>query len=275
VPTLSAVSEAFGEAREILEQASQEGLSVHTLDDDSYPQRLCNIPDSPLVLFTKGRHEILNAARAIALIGTRSPSEAGAIAARRCGAQLAALNAVVVSGLAVGCDAEGHIGCLDSKGAAVAVLAHGLHTVSPVSNRALATRLVEEGGCLVSEYPWGENARKSYFVERDRLQSGLADGVILAEAAERSGSMHTVGFAESQARPVGCVSFSGRIEPKAGGNAALIQSGRATPLPDIGAVTAFVEAIYVKPVGADDELPLTRARPKRKTKKSQQAELPF
>ena len=275
MPGQVAVSAAFEQARAILEHACREGLSVHGIDDETYPKRLLGISDAPLVLFTKGSHEILNAARAIALIGTRSPSKSGAIAARRCGTQLAALDAVVVSGLALGCDAEGHLGCLSSHGKAVAVLAHGLHTVSPSTNRVLAIRLLETGGCLISEYPWGEEARKSYFVERDRLQSGLADAVILAEAAENSGSMHTVNFAESQTRPVGCVSFSSDIGPQATGNAALIQSGRATPLPDIGSVTAFVEGIYAKPAGKDNKEPAKQARPKRKLKKSQQKELPF
>ena len=87
--------------------------------------------------------------------------------------------------------------------------------------------------------------------------------------------MHTVNFAESQTRPVGCVSFSSDIGPQATGNAALIQSGRATPLPDIGSVTAFVEGIYAKPAGKDNKEPAKQARPKRKLKKSQQKELPF
>ena len=267
-PELGVVAAACDEARRILKHASREGLSVHGVDDETYPRRLLGIPDGPLVLYTKGNHKVLNATRSVALIGTRSPSESGAIAAQKCGSQLAVLDAVVVSGLALGCDAEGHIGCLNSNGRAVAVLAHGLHTVSPVTNRSLAARILESGGCLVSEYPYGEPPQKKFFVERDRLQSGLADAVILVEAAKKSGSMHTVGFAESQTRPVACISFSSWAGINADGNASLIQSGRAIPLPNIGAVTAFVEDIYANTAGKGDDEPAKPLRLKRGTKKS-------
>ena len=81
---------------------------------------------------------------------------------------------VVVSGLALGIDTKGHEGCVASGGKGVAVLAHGLHIVIPASNQLLASRLLESGGCLVSEYPYGEPPRKNYFVERAELQSGQA-----------------------------------------------------------------------------------------------------
>ena len=149
----------------------------------------------------------------------------------------------------------------------VAVLAHGLHMVSPASNQ-----LLESGGCLVSEYPYGEPPRKNYFVERDRLQSGLADAVILVESAEQSGSMHTVRFATLQKRIVGCVSFANLEIPSASGNRSLIESGGATPLPSMPAVEDFCAKLWQKK-GRKKQKKLKPTITQRKAQK--QMELPF
>jgi len=155
----------------------------------------------------------------------RKPSEAGAIAVHRLGTKLVGLNGVVVSGRALCIDTKGHEGCVASGGKGVAMLAHGLHMVIPASNQLLASRLLESGGCLVSEYPYGEPPRKNYCVERERLQSGLADAVILVESAEQSGSIHTVRFTTLQKRIVGCVFFTNPEIPSAGENRSLVESG--------------------------------------------------
>ena len=272
IPSLGVVAASFGRAKTLLEDAERHGITCHAINAKTYPTRLLEIPDPPLLVFTKGAHAILQAPQTLALIGTRRPSEAGAIAAHRLGTKLAGLNVVVVSGLALGIDTKGHEGCVASGGKGVAVLAHGLHMVSPASNQLLASRLLESGGCLVSEYPYGEPPRKNYFVERDRLQSGLADAVILVESAEQSGSMHTVRFATLQKRIVGCVSFVNPEIPSASGNRSLIESGGATPLPSMAAVEDFCAKLWQKK-GRKKQKKSKPATTKRKAQK--QMELHF
>lgn len=242
LPDQATLDAALAVAERIASDAERLGLRVHCLDDLSYPPRLRRISDPPAVLFTKGAVEALHAAASIGLIGTREPSEFGLRSARRIGSRLPGLGATVVSGLALGCDAAGHWGCVDAKGVGVAVLAHGLHTVSPAANRDLAGKLLENGGCLVSEYAPGIGAQRTNFVERDRLQSGLSDGLVVVETAEKGGTMHTVGFAREQRRMVGCIDHPAafRDHPKAAGNQAMLRDGFATPLADQESLARFV-----------------------------------
>jgi DNA protecting protein DprA len=116
--------------------------------------------------------------------------------------KIAESHGVVVSGLALGIDAAAHAASIGHGGPTWAVLAHGLHTVSPSSNRELAKQIVERGGALVSEYAPGQHAQRHYFVERDRIQAGLADAVLVIESGIDGGSMHTVRFARDAGLPV-------------------------------------------------------------------------
>jgi DNA processing protein len=119
-PSVEAVSVAFDDADEVLRLAQASGIDVHPIGSQSYPARLQGMPDPPLVLFTKGNWSSLAAGKSLALIGTRKPSPKGVYAARRIGKHLAEKESVVVSGLAMGCDAEGHRGCLEGGGKGVA-----------------------------------------------------------------------------------------------------------------------------------------------------------
>ena len=108
----------------------------------------------------------------------------------------------MVSGLALGIDAAAQATSVEHQGPTWAVLAHGLHTVSPSSNRDLAKQIVNQGGALISEYPPGEPAQRHYFVERDRIQAGLSDAVLVIESDIDGGAMHTVRFAREARVPV-------------------------------------------------------------------------
>jgi DNA processing protein len=108
---------------------------------------------------------------------------------------------VVVSGLARGVDSAAHLGALEAKCSTWAVLAHGL-AVAPTSNIELAHRIVEEGGALISEYRPAEPPQRFQFIERDRIQAGLADAVLVVETGTQGGSMHTVRAATSAGIPV-------------------------------------------------------------------------
>lgn len=117
-------------------------------------------------------------------------------------------NYSIISGLAIGCDTYAHQGCLDANGMTVAVLSSGLNTIYPIKNIELAERIVDNNGCLLSEYPIGVASFKNNFVERDRIESGLSLGTIVIEANIKSGSMHTANFTLKQKRALACLNIN-------------------------------------------------------------------
>jgi DNA processing protein len=242
-PSMEDLRAASERAARVQDEAAACGVGVLGPRDGGFPRSLLGIPDAPFVLFYKGNLEVLNAAKAVAVIGTRKPSEAGRKAASLISRRLADRSIVVVSGLALGCDAEAHTATVQAGGKGMAVLAHGLDTVSPASNKRLAASLLDKGGCLVSEYECGEKAQKQYFVDRDRLQSGLSNAVLLVEAADKSGSMHTVGFARLQDRPIAAVSFSDPQVPAAG-NQFLLDRDEATPITTLASLEKWLTLVF-------------------------------
>lgn len=213
--------------------------------DDEYPARLRSIPDPPVMLYVRGSTSALHFALSVAVVGTRNPTGFGLEVARRIGRGVSEEGASVVSGLAQGCDTAAHWGCLEAKGVGVAVLAHGLEMVYPTTNRNLADALILGGGCLVSEHPVGTKPTPWAFASRDRLQSGLSDGVLVVETPIKDGTIHTVNFARKQERVLGCVRHpeSYRDDPKIKGNLKIIQEG-AHAVPDRGTLRCFLEKTY-------------------------------
>ncbi|WP_165191612.1 DNA-processing protein DprA [Caulobacter soli] len=240
---------AWSRAEEQLEQSAEAGIVAFSIYDEGYPAQLKTIPDPPAVLYVKGSTEALHDPRAIAIIGTREPTPFGEEVARRSGRTVAERGVVVISGLAHGCDTLAHEGCLDAKGAGVAVLAHGLEKVYPAANRKLAERLLEFQGCLVSEYPIGMTPMRTAFAERDRIQSGLSRAVFVIETDVKGGTMHTVRFASDQKRQLACVDHpvKWRHEDKTKGNQQLIRERRAAPIADGAALAAFLDQIAALP----------------------------
>lgn len=164
-----------------------------------YPQGLKEVRDAPPFLWMRGEARALNQP-AVAVVGTRKASEWGKTVARRLGQLFAKQDLVVVSGLALGIDAEAHKGVVSSGGTAVAVLAHGLEDVRPAANRELAKRILEGGGALVSEHSIGTPALPEYFARRNRIQVGLAEAVVVVETGRTGGTMHTVAYADGAGR---------------------------------------------------------------------------
>jgi DNA processing protein len=199
--SLTDLDAAVAQADEILERCQALGVTVHPLGGPSYPSQLARLAEPPTLLFSIGRFEFQRKPR-IAVIGTRKPTPWGLKTAKACAAQVAESHGVVVSGLALGIDQAAQTASVEHHGPTWAVLAHGLHTVSPLSNRELANKIVEHGGALISEYAPGEPAQPHYFVERDRIQAGLSDAVLVIESGIDGGAMHTVRFAQQVRVPV-------------------------------------------------------------------------
>ncbi len=183
-----------------LEWLQMPGNHFLTLADARYPKRLLDIADPPLVLYVKGRAELLNAA-AIAIVGSRNATAQGVANAERFAETLSQSGWAVVSGLALGIDAAAHEGALRGAGTTIAVIGTGPDIVYPARNRNLAHRIAE-GGAIVSEFPLGTPAVAHNFPRRNRIISGLSRGVLVVEAAAQSGSLITARLAGDQGREV-------------------------------------------------------------------------
>lgn len=183
-----------------LRALEEHGIQARTWLDEDFPSLLREIPQSPPVIFVRGSvgPEL---ARPVAVVGTRGVTPYGRQVTEHFCAAMAQAGVGIVSGLARGIDAIAHRVAVDNGAPTVAVLAGGLDKVFPLENAGLAKR-IEENGCLVSEYPPGIPARPDYFPRRNRILSGLAKAVLVVEAGEGSGALHTANWAFEQQRDV-------------------------------------------------------------------------
>jgi DNA processing protein len=179
---------------------NQPGHHLLTYNDDGYPPLLRHIPDPPLLLHVRGNAALLTCT-AIGIVGSRNATTQGRLNAERFARSLADAGVTVVSGLALGIDAAAHAGALAGAGSTIAVIGTGIDIVYPAANAALAARIAT-GGCIVSEFALGTPARAAHFPIRNRTISGMARGVLVVEAAERSGSLITARCANEQGRDV-------------------------------------------------------------------------
>lgn len=249
VPKIEDVREAMYRAENIYNKCLKEKIQIVGVNESIFPGTLKSISDRPILLYVKGNLEVLSLTPTVAIIGTREPSSFGYAFGKRLAQVLTECGFVVVSGLALGCDTSAHVGCLEAKGKTVAVLAHGLDNVYPKENKALADRILNSSGCLISEYALGVRARSNYFVDRDRLQSGLSNAVIVIETAIEGGTMHTVKFCIEQERVLACLSHPQKHlvnNKKAEGNQLLIREKGAIPIFEKDSIDSFVELIEKK-----------------------------
>lgn len=194
-----------------------------------YPVQLSTIPSPPKQLYVIGAElAALTADICLAVIGSRRVSAYGRAITETLTRELARQGIVIISGLALGVDALAHKAALDAGGKTIAVLPCGLDRIYPSTNQGLAKRILEQGGAIISEYPEGTDPRREHFIARNRIVSGLAKGVLITEAAQKSGTLHTANFALEQGREV--MAVPGNItSPLSAGTNQLIKAG-ATPV---------------------------------------------
>ncbi|MDP9742854.1 DNA-processing protein DprA [Peribacillus frigoritolerans] len=200
----------------LLLRSKEQKVKIVSYFDTEYPESLREIYKKPMFIHVKGNLELLNKENSIACVGTRKPTEEAKISVSDTVKELVERNVVIVSGLAVGIDTLSHKTCLDNKGQTVAVLAHGLDTIYPKENKDLAEKILESGGTLLSEYPLFTKIKKGNFVSRNRIISGLSKSVIIFEADQDSGSMHTARFAYKDNRKIFCPIFKNKEELSTG-----------------------------------------------------------
>lgn len=172
-----------------------------TLEDPSYPPMLREIHDPPLVLYLQGNASLLTQQQ-IAIVGSRHPTPIGRDLAYQFAKELASAGLVITSGLALGIDAASHEGALIVNGKTIAVLGTGLKYIYPRSHQKLAQDIVRKNGLLISEFPIDTQPKAMNFPIRNRVISGLSVGVLVIEAAVRSGSLITARQALEQNREV-------------------------------------------------------------------------
>jgi len=209
-------------AAEIAHQIEKLKWDFLFLDEKEYPRLLKNIPRTPPIIFNTGQ-PIDNNDRIIAIVGTRHPTDNGRQMAYQLAKSLASDGIVVVSGMAEGIDSSAHAGALDAGGKTIAVWGSSMDYVFPASNKALAER-IKESGTIISEYFPGTRPDKALFPARNRIISGMSEGVVVVEAGQKSGALITATLAIEQGRDVFAVPGSPASKASIGTNR-LIKEG--------------------------------------------------
>ena len=172
-------------------------------EDELFPEAFKAIgEDCPERIYAMGNLDLLKRERMVAIIGSRKATRTGNSKAYDLGASYAKKGYVVVSGLALGCDASAHRGCMAADGGTIAIVATGLNLVHPRENIPLQEEILRKGGLILSEQPLGVKANPTRLVARNRLQAAISEEVIVAECPKHSGTMHTVRFAQKYAKKV-------------------------------------------------------------------------
>lgn len=198
-------------------------INIINIKDKEYPLKLKTIKKPPTNLYVIGNIELLKE-NSISIIGARSCSEKGKKLAEKFAFELSKQELVIVSGMAKGIDTKAHIGAIKASGKTIAVLGCGFNHIYPEENIGLYQKIIEKGGLVISEYPPETKADSKKFLERNRIVSGLSIGVLVIEAAHRSGTSVTAKIAQKQGKEVFVLPHE--IEDKYGvGTNRLIQKG--------------------------------------------------
>ena len=190
----------LGEAAHIVETCSADNIDIIVIGSESYPPLLAEIDSPPAIIYIKGETNLLGLPQ-LAIVGSRQHSAGGEKTAFAFARALAASGFTITSGMALGIDASAHRGAM-LQGSTIAVLGTGIDVIYPRRNSEIYHDIINGGGAVVSEFPPGTPARAGHFPQRNRVISGLSLGVLVVEAAVRSGSLITARLAMEQGREV-------------------------------------------------------------------------
>ncbi|NII81941.1 DNA processing protein [Pedobacter sp. SG908] len=236
-------TDALVRARQELDFIEKHGIEVLFFSDEKYPKRLKNCIDSPILLYAKGTVDF-NQQRIISIVGTRNATNYGKNLCKELCEVLAPYNVLIVSGLAYGIDVATHKECLANHIPTVGVLGHGLDRMYPKIHKAVAQKMVLNGG-LLTEFPIMTNPDRPNFPQRNRIIAGIADATVVVEASIKGGALITAEIANSYNKDV--YAFPGRTNDVfSEGCNFLIKTNRA------GLITNANDLIYY--LGWDDEI---------------------
>lgn len=208
------------DAQKEIDETKKLGISILAFDDDNYPDLLRQIYDPAPILFYRGNLDLLKK-EGIGIVGTRNSSANGCAITRKLAAEIGEAGYVTISGLARGVDTEAHKHSL--KTGTIAVVAGGLDSVYPPENAKLFNEIAEQG-LIISENPIGTEPQARHFPQRNRIIAGLSVGLLVVEAARRSGSLITAEYAAKEGREVFAVPGS-PLDPRCSGTNYLIKNG--------------------------------------------------
>lgn len=219
-------------------------IEVITIFDDKYPNRLNDMGDKkPVILYAKGDADILNN-KSIAVVGTRKPSSWSEKVEERLVQKILDISDfVIVSGLALGCDKIAHQTTLDSKAKTIAVLPSGVNVITPASHKKMAQDIIDNGGCLISEYEPKAKVTKSTYVERDAVVAALTNATMVIECGVKSGTMHTVDYAFDMKRALACYYIEDATKGQYDGNAYMIKIKKAAKVSDTNELEVFLKGL--------------------------------
>ena len=197
-------------------------------NDELFPESFRAIGEEcPERIYVMGDLDLLKSEHMVAIIGSRKATRAGNSKAYELGLNYAKKGYVVVSGLAIGCDAAAHRGCMAGDGGTIAIVATGLDKVHPYENIPIQEKILRNGGLILSEQPLGIKANPTRLVARNRLQAALSEEVVVAECHVHSGTMHTVRFAQKYGKIIKAAKFPYNKEENSG-NKYIITTGIGT-----------------------------------------------
>ena len=206
-----------------IDYMQKNNIQTITINDKYYPEKLKQIYDPPVVLFLKGNKKILNQ-KSIAIVGCRLCTSYGKEVAKKMAYDISLNNINVISGLARGIDTYSHVGTLKANGKTIGVMGCGLDRIYPEENKELSEEIILKDGAIISEYIIGTKPLAKNFPSRNRIISGISDGVVVVEAREKSGTLITVDFAQEQGKEIYVV--PGNItSPNSYGTNELIKQG--------------------------------------------------
>lgn len=242
VPSVSDFEANLIKARDLLGKQEENNIVAINMLSEQFPNKLKCIEDCPVIIYAKGNLDLLNGSRHIAIIGTRDVTNHGYKVGERLGELLAKKGKVVVSGLAIGCDSSGHRGCIAANGETIAIMPCPLDEVFPKNNKPLAQEILANNGLLISEYQIGQKVQRGFYVERDRLQSAMSEGIVVIETDIVGGTMHTVEFCKRQGKVLACYKHPNKYLnlKQTKGNQKLLDEGEALPLESESDIDRFI-----------------------------------
>lgn len=237
------VRKAYNIAQTIKEECFKGKVEIITkFDVEKYPERFKKLSNYPPFFFARGNCSILKKS-GIAIIGTRFPSNKGKAWGTKLSEVIAGKNYTIISGLAAGCDSCAHIGCLRAGGETIAVMPTHLNKVYPSQNKNLFHDILNNNGCVISEYEFGHPINANDFVLRDRLQAALAIGTIVIEMGITGGTLHAVNTTLKLKRPLAFLKFSEDHYAEyehARGNKKFLENNDAMPISSSADIDKFL-----------------------------------
>lgn len=240
-------------AMENIRCAQENGIKIVCYLDPYFPAMLKKATNPPTLLFYKGEIKYINEMSGVAIIGTRNPSKLSEKIAYRYSEYLTKKGFYIISGLARGIDEIAHQACLNAEGRTVAFIAQGLGTsIYPKENQKLAEQITVNNGTVFSEYNPDEKPKPPYFIQRDRLQSGLSDGLIVVETKDDGGTMHAANDILKHNKLIGVVEFQDRVMDQKifSGNLDLLKRG-AISIYDKESVDKFIELLGLNSINLE------------------------